>query len=109
MEYLYAFIAGSSDFISGWLTLRGWADKIQPRYVIALAAGVLLAAAFFHVLPEIDLKAVAKALSVGAGAPQRIVGGGVSTAFAAKTDKEGRLVYPGGMWGRLARGFGISR
>ena len=65
MEYLYAFIAGSSDFLSGWLTLRGWADKIQPRYVIALAAGVLLAAAFFHVLPEIDLKANALFLALG--------------------------------------------
>lgn len=57
MGYLYALIAGSFDLISGWFTLRGKADKIESRYIIAIAAGVLLAAAFFHVLPEVDMKA----------------------------------------------------
>ena len=65
MGYLYACVAGSVDLISGWLTLRGWANKIQPRYIIALAAGMLLAAAFFHVLPEVDLKANALFMTLG--------------------------------------------
>ncbi len=56
IPYLYALISGSSDLVSGWLTLRGALDKIQPRYVIALAAGMLLGAAFLHVLPEVNLK-----------------------------------------------------
>ena len=65
MPYLYALIAGSFDLLSGWFTLRGSTDRIQPRYIIALAAGVLLAAAFFHVLPEVDLKDNALFMALG--------------------------------------------
>jgi zinc and cadmium transporter len=65
MVYLYALIAGSSDFLSGWLALRVERDKIEPRYVIAFAAGVLLAATFFEILPETNLKSDAGYLAVG--------------------------------------------
>ncbi len=65
MAYLYALIAGSFDLIAGWLTLHGWAKRIQPRYIIALAAGVLLSAAFFHVLPEVDMRADALFVALG--------------------------------------------
>ncbi len=63
--YVYAFIAGSTDLISGWLTLRGWANKIQPRYIVAFASGTVLAAAFFHVLPELNWKSDTLFLALG--------------------------------------------
>jgi len=65
MVYLYAIIAGSSDLIFGWLALQQWANKIQPRYVIAFAAGGLLAVTFFDILPEADLKSDALFLALG--------------------------------------------
>lgn len=65
MPYLYAFVAGSFDLLSGWLTLQGWARKIQPRYVIAFASGVLLSATFFHILPEANLTSDAPFLALG--------------------------------------------
>ncbi len=65
IPYLYAFLAGSCDLVAGALTLQGRVDKIQPRYVIAFAAGVLLSATFFHILPEVDLKANASFLALG--------------------------------------------
>jgi zinc transporter ZupT len=65
MVYLYALIAGSSDFLSGWLALRVERDRIEPRYVIAFAAGVLLAATFFEILPEVNLKSDSAYLALG--------------------------------------------
>jgi len=65
MVYLYALIAGSSDFLSGWLALSVERDKIEPRYVIAFAAGVLLAVTFFEILPQTDLKSDAVFLALG--------------------------------------------
>ena len=65
MVYLYALIAGSSDFLSGWLALRVERDKIEPRYVIAFAAGVLLAVTFFEILPEANLKSDSGFLALG--------------------------------------------
>lgn len=65
MVYLYAIIAGSSDLLSGWFALRERANKIQPRYVIAFAAGVLLAVTFFDILPAADLKSDSTFLALG--------------------------------------------
>ena len=65
MVYLYALIAGSCDLVAGWFALRVPSDKIQPRYVIAFAAGVLLAVTFFEILPETDLKSDAPFLALG--------------------------------------------
>jgi zinc transporter ZupT len=65
MVYLYAVIAGSSDLVFGWLALRERANKIQPRYIIAFAAGVLLAVTFFEILPQADLKSDALFLALG--------------------------------------------
>ncbi len=65
MVYLYAIIAGSADLVFGWLALQEWANRIQPRYVIAFAAGVLLAVTFFDILPEADLKSDALFLALG--------------------------------------------
>lgn len=65
MPYLYAFVAGSFDLLAGWFTLRGWAGKVQPRYIIAFASGILLSATFFHILPEVNLKLDAPFLALG--------------------------------------------
>lgn len=65
MGFFYALVAGASDLIAGWWTLRGKTDHIQPRYIIAFAAGALMAATFFHVLPEVDLKNNAIFIALG--------------------------------------------
>jgi len=62
---LYSLIAGSSDLVGGWLAWRGRTAKIEPRYAIAFAAGVLMAVAFFDILPEVHWEA--DALWVGLG------------------------------------------
>lgn len=65
MVILYAFVAGSFDLLAGWFALDCKSDRIQPRYVIAFAAGALLAAAFLHILPEANLQSNAFLLTVG--------------------------------------------
>ena len=65
VAYLYAVVAGSSDLLAGWLTLRGHANKIESRYIIAFAAGALLAATFFHILPEVRWESDAPFLALG--------------------------------------------
>ena len=65
MVYVYATIAGASDLLSGWFALGVRADKIQPRYVIAFASGVLLAVTFFEILPQANLKEDALFLGLG--------------------------------------------
>src|SRR3989304_5195164 len=65
MVYLYALIAGSPALVAGWFALRVPSDKIQPRYIIAFAAGVLLAVTFFDILPETNLKSDAPFLALG--------------------------------------------
>ena len=65
MVYLYALIAGSCDLLSGWFALRVRGEKVQPRYIIAFAAGVLLAVTFFDILPQTDLKSDATFLALG--------------------------------------------
>lgn len=56
MQFLYALIAGLSDLVSGWLALGWQSERLEPRYVIAFAAGVLLAVTFFDVLPEVRME-----------------------------------------------------
>lgn len=56
MQFLYALIAGLSDLVSGWLALHWKSERLEPRYVIAFAAGVLLAVTFFDVLPEVRME-----------------------------------------------------
>ncbi|MCZ6622373.1 MAG: ZIP family metal transporter [Deltaproteobacteria bacterium] len=65
MVYLYATIAGASDLFSGWFALGVRPDKLQARYVIAFASGVLLAVTFFEILPEADLKSDSLFLGLG--------------------------------------------
>ncbi len=65
IPFLFALAAGLSDLVAGALTLRGAMARLQSRYIIAFGAGVLLAATFFDVLPEVDVKADAFALAAG--------------------------------------------
>lgn len=65
MMYLAAVLAGSFDLLAGWYALRPGAARIQPRYVIAFAAGVLLAVVFFDILPETNPKTDAAFLALG--------------------------------------------
>ena len=65
MVYLYAVIAGSVDLLAGRFALGQSGEKIQRRYVIAFAAGVLVAVTFFNLLPEIDVRSNAPFLALG--------------------------------------------
>ena len=61
MIYLYAIVAGASDVLAGWFALRTREDRLEARYIIAFAAGVLLAVTFIYVaagdlLPEAHRK-----------------------------------------------------
>ncbi len=68
VSVLLALVAGLSDWVAGWLTFR-CASRLgvgrEPRYLIAFAAGVLLAVVFFEVLPEVDLTAHYGFLALG--------------------------------------------
>ena len=65
MIYLYATVAGLSDVVAGWLALRGKTAKIESRYIIGFAAGVLLAVSFLDILPEVNIKEDALILALG--------------------------------------------
>jgi zinc transporter ZupT len=54
---LYALVAGLSDVLAGWLALRVKPDRLEPRYVIGFAAGVLLGVTFLDILSELEVKA----------------------------------------------------
>ena len=62
-----AFLAGLSDLLAGWLVFRAASGRfrLETRYFIAFASGVLLAVVFFDVLPEIDLAAHYGFLALG--------------------------------------------
>ena len=65
LAHVYAFVAGSFDLLAGWFALNDKSERIQPRYVIAFAAGALLAAAFLHILPEVNLREDSLLLALG--------------------------------------------
>jgi zinc transporter ZupT len=56
LPLVYALIAGLSDLVAGWLALRWRSDGLETRYVIAFAAGALIAVTFFDVLPEVNIE-----------------------------------------------------
>ncbi len=62
---LFALAAGLTDLVTGALTLRGALARLPSRYVIAFGAGVLLAATFFNILPEVEVKTDAAWLAAG--------------------------------------------
>ncbi len=50
---------------AGAFALRGLPARFQPRYIIAFGAGVLLAATFFNVLPEVNTQTDAVWIAAG--------------------------------------------
>jgi len=56
LPLIYALIAGLFDLLAGWLTLRPRPRGWEPRYIIAFAAGVLIAVTFFDILPEVSIE-----------------------------------------------------
>lgn len=65
MVYLLAIVAGSFDLLAAWFILREPPPRIEPRYIVAFAAGVILAVSFLDILPEVDLRATAPFLALG--------------------------------------------
>lgn len=65
LAFISALVAGLSDVGAGALALREERLRLESRYVIAFGAGILLAATFFEILPEVDFKT--EASWVGAG------------------------------------------
>ncbi len=65
MVYLLPFVAVASDLLAGWFALGKGAARIERRYVIAFAAGVLLSVTFYDVLPEAEVAANASFLALG--------------------------------------------
>ncbi|MEK7559018.1 MAG: hypothetical protein AAB521_01825 [Patescibacteria group bacterium] len=60
--------------------------------------------------PQIDVSSIGQAVSAGAAAPGRLIGGGASAIFTPHYNKEGtKFVYPGGPLGKAIRAFGLVR
>ncbi len=51
-----AIIAGLSDLFGGWISQHPRLTKASARYFIGFAAGTVIAAAFFEILPEVNTK-----------------------------------------------------
>lgn len=65
LPVLYAFAATIVDLLSGLLLLHPRASFLASRYTIAFASGVVLAAAFFELLPESNIESNAVYLALG--------------------------------------------
>ncbi len=53
ISIILAFFAGLADILSGLIPLYYRLDESYTRYIIALAAGTMLGAVFFEMLPEL--------------------------------------------------------
>lgn len=65
LPLLLSAVAGASDLVSGWWTLRRAPGERDTRYVLAIAAGLVIAAAFFELLPSVKLERHAPVLLLG--------------------------------------------
>lgn len=65
LPVLYALAAMLVDLLSGLLLLHPKASFLASRYTIAFASGVVLAAAFFELLPESNVKENATFVALG--------------------------------------------
>ncbi|MBI4216210.1 MAG: ZIP family metal transporter [Chloroflexi bacterium] len=50
--YLFATLAAMGDIVGGVLPFHPWGKKVSMRYVLAFAAGTVMGAVFFELLPE---------------------------------------------------------
>jgi zinc and cadmium transporter len=58
-------IAFLADFLSGYWALRRKKEILSTRYIIAFASGVIIAAAFFELLPEANIAVNAYLVALG--------------------------------------------
>ncbi|MBI4287088.1 MAG: ZIP family metal transporter [Chloroflexi bacterium] len=56
MVYLLAVLAGLADVVGGLLPFYSRTRNINMRYILAFAAGTVIAAAFFELLPEANVE-----------------------------------------------------
>jgi zinc transporter ZupT len=62
---LYALIAAAADIGSGAIALHPRVLKMNQRYIIALASGIVVSAAFLELLPESNIEANAIYVVIG--------------------------------------------
>jgi zinc transporter ZupT len=65
ISIIAALIAGLSDLIGGWISQHARVAKISSRYFIGFAAGTIIAAAFFEVLPQVNIRTEMYFLAAG--------------------------------------------
>lgn len=65
VEILYALFAGLSTVLGGFLLLYTHLKKINIRYLTAFAAGIIIATAFFEMIPEIEEGASLAVIGLG--------------------------------------------
>lgn len=56
MVYLLAILAGLADIVGGLLPFYSKTRGLSVRYILAFAAGTVVAAAFFELLPEANVE-----------------------------------------------------
>jgi zinc and cadmium transporter len=62
---LAAIVAGASDMIGGWIAQHPRIARASARYFIAFAAGTVIAAAFFEILPQVSFRTEAYYVALG--------------------------------------------
>jgi zinc transporter ZupT len=65
MVYLLASLAAMADIAGGLLPLHSRIKNIGTRYILAFAAGTVIAAAFFELLPEANVEVNWPFLGIG--------------------------------------------
>ncbi len=65
LHLLYAFLAAAADIGSGALALHPRFAAVSQRYIVALAAGVVVSAAFLELLPKSDVESNAVFVALG--------------------------------------------
>ena len=65
LEILYALFAGLSTLLGGILLLYTHLKKVNIRYLTAFAAGIIIATAFFEMIPEIKEGASLAVIGLG--------------------------------------------
>ncbi len=65
IQLVLAFVAGLADLVGGVLPFHPRFKSIDIRYLVGFASGTVIAAAFFEMLPEADLRRNAPFLLMG--------------------------------------------
>ncbi len=62
---LYALLATAADIVSGIVALHPRVAAVNHRYVVALASGIVISAAFLELLPESNIESNAIFVALG--------------------------------------------